>query len=107
MSWEDGPFLDSAFVGTDLAVAVSFQRLGGLATKKKQNTRPKSVCSSSSISVHAVVQWNEAVRFRVIPSIHDMSEDERHDLWWSTDELVGFADNEIHRRHLRYALGSL
>lgn len=106
MSWEDGPFLDSAFVGTDLAVAVSFQRLGGLATMKKPSTRQEPVCNSRR-SGHAVVQWNQTVRFRVIPSIRDMSDDERHDLWWSALELVGFANNEIQRRHLRCAPVSL
>jgi len=102
MSWEDGPFLESAFAGNDLAVAVSFQRLGGLPNTKLLNktSGPNSSSSSSTWSGHAV-QWNQTVRFRVIPSIYDMSDEERRDLWWTADDLVHFASNEIRRRKYR------
>ena len=101
MSWEDGPFLESAFAGNDnLAVAVSFQRLGGLSNPKllnKSSVPNNSRCTSSG----RTVQWNQTVRFRVIPSVYDMSDDERRDLWWTADDLVDFASNEIQRRKHR------
>lgn len=44
------------------------------------------------------VHWNPSVRFRIIPGLDDIDDDERDSVWWNVANMWDFAQAEIERR---------
>ena len=62
------------------------------------------VSAATYVHVHVLVarkmrlSWNTTVHFRQIPSAKDIPEAEKAKLWWSHEDLQGFALEELNRQ---------